>query len=111
MVDINQVTRILVGLIIVMIIMFIITYLLKRVKAGSYLGNKGITIVSNLFLGNRERLILLEVEGQKALIGVTTHNIQTLLVIDKVERNQGENAPANFSSQFQKILKQQENKK
>ena len=110
MIDINQVTRILVGLMIVMIVMFIITYLLKRVTAGSYLGNKEITVVGNLFLGNKERLVLLDVEGQRALIGVTAHNIQTLLIMEKSVGKQNGVEPVNSPSQFQKVLKQQETK-
>jgi flagellar protein FliO/FliZ len=110
MVDINQVTKILIALFIVMLIMLIITYVLKRAKVSNYLGNKGITIISNLFLGNKERLLLLDVEDQRALIGVTAHSMQTLLILDKKASDLIKKQTINEPSKFQKILRHAENK-
>ena len=84
MVEIHQIARLFLGLVTVTGLLFIVAYVVKKLKYNNCVGGgKGITVISNLMLGNKERIILLEVEGQKALIGITSNVIQTLMLLNQ----------------------------
>lgn len=108
MIDVNQITRILFGLVMVLGFMFAVAYFVKKLKNNNYLGGKGITVLSNLLLGNKERIVLLEVEGQKALIGITSHAIETLMIISKPASKCQNIVKPNSTSQFKTILEKQQ---
>ena len=81
--DINQISKLLIALVVVLSILVLIAYCVKKFKGHHYLGGKNIKVVCNLLVGQKERIVLLEVEGQKALIGVTAHAIHTLMLLNR----------------------------
>jgi flagellar biogenesis protein FliO len=59
------------------------TALLLRRRVGSKdVGDVNMTVVRRMAAGFRSELLIVNVEGQRLLIGVTPHTIQTLAVLD-----------------------------
>lgn len=84
MLEIGQLTRLFLGLTTVIGLLFIVAYVVKKLNCNNHFGGgKGITVISTLILGNKEKIILLEVEGQRALIGITSHAVQTLMTLNQ----------------------------
>jgi len=71
------------GLIIVLLMIFALAWMVKRMGAGSFLSNQQMKIVASVAMGTRERVVVLDVGGKQVLLGVTPQNISTLHVFDE----------------------------
>lgn len=72
----------------------------KRMNLG-FAGSQSIKVVTALPLGTKERIVVIEVNGQQHLIGVTPQQINHLVTLDEpIERTE----PTNLGMSFQKIL-------
>ena len=67
----------LLGLIVILFIIFLLAFLFKRFTNFSPAGNS-IKIVETQIIGSKEKLMIIEVEQQKFLIGVTGQSISQL---------------------------------
>jgi flagellar protein FliO/FliZ len=83
-------------------------YLLKKFMARNFsMGEKSkIRLVSSFYLGSREKLVMVDVEGEKLLLGVTRENISLISKLGKTEVtvDREENQPE-FSRIFKENLK------
>ncbi len=59
---------------------FALAWVAKRLGNTHLLHNQKMKLVSSMALGSREKMVLVEVEGQKLLLGVTPNNIASLHV-------------------------------
>lgn len=71
------------GLILVLLMIFALAWLVKRMGAGSFLANQHMKIVASVAMGTRERVVVLDVGGKQVLLGITPQNINTLHVFDE----------------------------
>ena len=76
-------------------LIFLLAFLLKKFRGTTILGSKDIVLKGSVMIGNKEKLLLVDVADQRLLLGVTSHNIQTLLVLKQ---------QAEFSQVMQKEL-------
>jgi flagellar protein FliO/FliZ len=79
--------QIFMGLIAVLALMAVAAWLLKKIGP---VGNGNIVpvkVVGGVSLGNRERVMVIEVAGQWIVIGVTASNINTLTTLQKPENS------------------------
>ncbi|WOT06258.1 flagellar biosynthetic protein FliO [Shewanella youngdeokensis] len=68
------------GLIVVLLLIFLLAYLVKRLNLVP--SNQGVLkTLAVTPLGQKEKLVLVEVDGQQYLLGVTPHNIN---LVDKL---------------------------
>ncbi len=96
-------------------LIFALAWLLKRMKVPSIMSAKpGLKVISQLPLGQRERVMVLDVNGEQVLIGVTAQQITLLKSLDtpmeKAESHpkaspKTSDANSAFSSQLNNILK------
>ncbi|MGF1707940.1 flagellar biosynthetic protein FliO [Enterovibrio baiacu] len=99
-------------------LIFALAWLLKRMKVPALMGAKpGLKVISQLPLGQRERVMVLDVNGEQVLIGVTSQQITLLKSLDtpmgdaksdvKSTNASPKTSDANsaFSSQLNNILK------
>ncbi len=63
-------------------ILILCAYFAKKLLAGSHGTNSLIKVLATRTLGSRERLMLVELQGETVLIGVTQHNISKLHTIE-----------------------------
>ncbi len=99
-----------VGLMAVLGIIFVLAWLSKRFNIATPGGNSNMRLVSAMSVGQKEKLLLVEVEGEKLLLGVTPHQISRLKEYGKVvdsESLSGDDVPpkTDFSERMSKLLK------
>ena len=97
----------LLGLILVLAIIVLLAWLIKRTNRFQTTANGEMKIIAGLALGPRERAVLLQVGEQQILIGVTAQQVQTLYVLETpIITEQTKLKPIDFAEKFQQILKQ-----
>ena len=72
------------GLAFVIALFLLSTFLFKRFGNGPMLGQGQLRVVDGLHIGNRERLMLVEVKDKQILLAITPGKISKLDVLDKV---------------------------
>jgi len=82
-VSLSSVIQVIVGLFIVLIVIAISAFMLKRVGRFSSLDNGILKIVATLAIGTRDRIVLLQAGEQQILIGITPGRINTLCQLEK----------------------------
>lgn len=87
---------------IVIIAIFVLASLVKKFNLAQP-GSKDIKVVTNLALGPREKLLVIEIEGKQHLIGSTPNQINYLLSLEK--NITVDTTPINIPTQLKKILK------
>ncbi len=92
------------GLLVVLALIFGSAWLVRRVNGVRGVNNSAMRIVSVLAVGQRERILLLEVGGRQVLIGVTAHNIRTLHVFEEPVVTGPVRADSDFAAKLQVML-------
>lgn len=77
--------RIIATLLVVLTLMFLVIYMLKKLKLTKGLGNKHIKIINTVPIGTKERLILVEINNVTLLLGSTPTHIETLYTFNEGE--------------------------
>jgi len=97
----------LLGLLLVLAIIVILAWLIKRTNRFHATANGEMKIIAGLSLGPRERAVLLQVGEQQILVGVTAQQVQTLHILDTpIKTEQTTLKPIDFADKFQQILRQ-----
>lgn len=105
--------RLIAGLVLVLIVVVVLAWVLKRF-GGTALGRAGpIQVLGSAPVGQRERVVLVEVGGEQLLIGVAPGSVRRLHLLaeeadvhapDPPERAQGME-PYSFRAQLHSILR------
>ena len=77
----GQLANITLGLVLVLALIFALAWLFRRYGNVASLNRSNIQILGGVSLGSRERAVLLEVEGEQILVGVTPNQITRLHVL------------------------------
>ena len=87
--------QVVLGLVVVVVAIFLLAWLVKRVAPGNLTGNKHMRVISYLMLSNREKAVLVQVGDKQLLIGVAPGRVSTLcefeqpVVVSEGERSEG----------------------
>lgn len=81
----NMIMQVLIALAIVTAAILALAWVVKRLGNTHLLQQRDLKILSTMPLGTREKVILIEVENQKILLGVTPSNISSLHVFSASE--------------------------
>ncbi|EEY98640.1 flagellar biosynthesis protein FliO [Vibrio sp. RC586] len=95
------------SLLFVLALIFLLAWLLKRMRVPAFGQQKGLSIVKQLPVGTRERVMIIQVGEEQYLIGVTTQSIQLLAKLDH-PLTQEELPATPFSNQLMQLLKKNE---
>ena len=105
---IGQLAQLGLGLVLVVGLIFLMGYLMRRVGPLAAQGGQHIRIVSNLPLGPRDRLILVDVGGKQMLLGASPGRISTLHVFEEpVAEIPVETVDGDFARKLQALLKRE----
>lgn len=105
----SQLTQLGLGLIVVVGLIFLLGYLMRRVGPMAPQGGQHIRVLSSYPLGPRDRLALVEVAGQQMLLGISPGRINTLHVFpEPVVDTNGEATSGDFARKLQAILKREQ---
>ncbi len=69
------------ALLLVLLLIVGLGWLLKRLPGSSFRPAEGMKVIASLAVGARERVVVVEVNGQQLLLGVTAGGISTLHVL------------------------------
>ncbi|EZQ19242.1 MULTISPECIES: flagellar biosynthetic protein FliO [Halopseudomonas] len=105
----SQLTQLGLGLIVVVGLIFLLGYLMRRVGPMAPQGGQHIRVISSYPLGPRDRLALVEVGGQQMLLGISPGRINTLHVFPEPVVDTDEAATSgDFARKLQAILKREQ---
>ncbi|AFN77249.1 flagellar protein FliO [Stutzerimonas stutzeri DSM 10701] len=100
-----QLSRLLLGLLLVIGLIFLLAWLLRRVQQLHPRGAQVIKIVSTQALGPRERLVLVQVGGEQILLGLSAGRITPLHVLEEpVHLPDAEPATPEFAQRLMELL-------
>lgn len=104
----SQLASLLGGLILILGLIYGLSWFVKRFSQGGFMQNPSMKIVSAMPLGTRERLMLVDVGGKQLLLGVTATQINTLHVFDEpvVATEKSQPVASDFSQKLMAILQQ-----
>lgn len=78
---IASLTQVSLALVLVLGLVFALAWLMQRVRAQRRAGAPGIDILAELSLGPKERMVLVQVDRTRLLVGVGTGQVRTLHVL------------------------------
>jgi flagellar protein FliO/FliZ len=73
-------------------------------RVPSMVNQKGLSVVRQIALGNRERIMIVQAGEEQFLVGVTAQSIQLISKLDK-PLSQEEMAASPFANQLTQLLK------
>ncbi|MGR2768049.1 flagellar biosynthetic protein FliO [Photobacterium ganghwense] len=99
------------SLILVLVIIVLLAWLLKRMKLpGMQGGDRTLRVLRQLPVGQRERIVLLQVGDEQMLVGVTQQNISMLGKLDTPIATDEMQGSGEFASHLSRLLKKDEKK-
>ncbi|EWC42074.1 flagellar biosynthetic protein FliO [Pseudomonas stutzeri] len=100
-----QLSKLMLGLLLVIGLIFLLAWVLRRVQQMNPRGTQLIRIVSSQALGPRERLVLVQVGSEQILIGLSGGRITPLHVMQEpVHLPDGEPANPEFAQRLMELL-------
>ncbi len=101
----GQILQLLLGLAAVMLLIFGMAWLLRRVTGQGTLANGALRVVGGLSMGARERIVLVQVGDTQLLVGVAPGRVQTLHVLpEPLPVQAGEQGGAGFQQVLGQVL-------
>nr|WP_227739609.1 flagellar biosynthetic protein FliO [Vibrio sagamiensis] len=92
------------SLVLVIGIILFLAWLLKRMKVPALGQQKGLRIVTQLPVGTKERIAVVQVGEEQFLIGITSQSIQNLAKLESPLKEEASET-ATFASQFSQLIK------
>lgn len=93
--------QVLLGLIVVLALLALLAWVLRRFNAGKVMGNTDIRIVGGVNVGTRERVVVVEVADQWIVVGVAPGRVNALATMHKQESTlTNDPAPSNNFSNW-----------
>lgn len=101
--------QVLIGLIAVLALMAAIAWTLKRLNLAKITGNAPVKIIGGVSVGNRERVVVVEVADQWIVVGVAAGQVNALSTLPRPETMppimpEGVAPPGNFASWLQQKI-------
>ncbi|NVD06141.1 flagellar biosynthetic protein FliO [Vibrio sp. JPW-9-11-11] len=97
------------SLLFVIAFILLLAWLLKRMRVPALINQKGLSVVRQIAVGHREKIIIVQAAEEQFLVGVTAQSIQLIAKLDK-PLSQEELAASPFSNQLTQLLKKNDQK-
>ncbi len=107
----SQIANLLGGLALILVLIFGLSWFVKRFSQGGFMQNPAIKMIAAMPLGTSERIMLVEVGGKQLLLGVTATQISSLHVFDEpvihsAQKPKNNSESSDFSQKLMAILQQ-----
>ena len=79
----EQVLKMVIGLIVVLVVIFVVAWLAKNYMGFSSSSNSSLKSIAGVSVGQKERVVLLQVSDRQILVGVSPGSVNMLYVLDK----------------------------
>ncbi|WP_083370811.1 flagellar biosynthetic protein FliO [Pseudomonas abietaniphila] len=101
----SQLLQLVLGLLLVVGLIFVLAWLMRRVQRAGPAGNQVIELVGSRALGPRDRLVLVQVGNEQVLLGVSPGSITALHVMNEpVAVPETQNATPEFARRLMEAL-------
>lgn len=101
----GQLSKLLLGLLLVVGLIFLLAWVLRRMQQFNPRGNQAIKLISSHALGPRERLLLVQVGSEQILLGLSAGRITPLHVLEEpVHLPDAEPANPEFAQRLMELL-------
>jgi len=101
----GQLVQLLLGLLLVIGLIFLLAWLMRRVQQAGPRGGQVIRIMASQALGPRDRLVLVQVGSEQVLLGLSPGRIAPLHVMNEpVQLPDGEPASTEFAQRLMELL-------
>ena len=101
----GQMTKLLLGLLLVIGLIFLLAWVLRRMQQFNPRSNQAIKLISSHALGPRERLLLVQVGSEQILLGLSAGRIAPLHVLEEpVHLPDAEPANPEFAQRLMELL-------
>ena len=101
----GQLAQLVFGLLLVVGLIFVLAWLMRRVQRAGPGGNQVIELVGSRALGPRDRLVLVQVGNEQVLLGVSPGSITALHVMNEpVQVPETQNATPEFARRLMEAL-------
>lgn len=101
----GQLVQLLLGLLLVIGLIFLLAWLMRRVQQAGPRGGQVIRIMASQALGPRDRLVLVQVGSEQILLGLSPGRITPLHVMSEpVHLPDGEPASTEFAQRLMELL-------
>ncbi|MBF6621955.1 MAG: flagellar biosynthetic protein FliO [Pseudomonadales bacterium 32-61-5] len=101
----GQMTKLLLGLLLVIGLIFLLAWVLRRMQQFNPRSNQAIKLISSHALGPRERLLLVQVGSEQILLGLSAGRITPLHVLEEpVHLPDAEPANPEFAQRLMELL-------
>ena len=97
------------SLLLVIAFIVVLAWLVKRMQGQGFGRVQGLKLVSQLPVGTKERIAVVQAGEAQYLVGITPHSISLIAQLESPLAN-AEPVPASFSQQFQQVLQKQSNR-
>ncbi len=101
----GQLLQLVLGLLLVIGLIFVLAWLMRRVQRAGPAGNQVIKLVGSRALGTRDRLVLVQVGNEQVLLGVSPGSITALHVMNEpVDVPDPQSVQPEFAKRFLEAL-------
>ncbi|CAM3105129.1 flagellar biosynthetic protein FliO [Pseudomonas floridensis] len=108
----GQVVQLLLGLLLVVGLIFVLAWVMRRVQRVGPNNSQVIELVSSRAIGPRDRLVLVQVGNEQVLLGITPGNITTLHVLkEPVQVPVREQTTPEFAQRLLELMGKDKDKK
>ncbi|MGF1739654.1 flagellar biosynthetic protein FliO [Vibrio profundum] len=96
------------SLLLVIALILFLAWLLKRMKVPTLTNQKGLCVVRQLQVGQKERIMIIQAGDEQLLVGVTSQSIQLISKLDK-PLTQEELESRSFATQLSQLFNKNDN--
>ena len=100
-------TQLTVGLLIVILSIVVLAWVARRLNRFSASADGSMKVVGGLSMGTRERIVLVEVESTRLVLGVTPGRIQALHVMPQQQADEQDSNVAAFNEKLDSAMQAQ----
>ncbi|GLO61549.1 flagellar protein [Vibrio sp. MACH09] len=93
------------SLLFVIAIIFAMAWLLKRMRLPAMGNQKGLSVIRQVAVGTKERIVVVQAGEEQFLVGITPQSINLISRLDKPLEQDQLTSSNQFATQFSQILK------
>lgn len=108
----DQLIKTILGLFFVLMLIFLLAFLFKKYISSSFIANTSLKTIAGVSVGQKERVVLIQVGDRQLLVGVSPGQVNMLYTLEKGEEVNIENksGKTDFSEKLKQSLTRLEKK-
>jgi flagellar protein FliO/FliZ len=108
----SYISRIVIGLVLILVLIFLLAWVMKKMQLTPQSGQQLIKIISAISVGHRDRIALIQVGDEQILVGLTPGRIHKLHELKSaVDISHDEDmAPGQFAEKLSRLMNRNKNK-